>query len=532
MTKKEAQLFTSLMFYVFTIVLTSFVFVFPVMVYLKYSAFAISLTLFVIGLAFPSILMVILHKCFWLVSSIINRLFQKYSLPLIGHEQSHKTICTLETKIFTPLRNLSLIIVICHMSSNLASGSSLIYISTFFEIFLQLVCWGTVAIMAINGLIIYSICLFEITMQFLLGYKKPKRLQKVSLKAVCANLKTNLTEENRPHIPRRLSPQETLSSENIFSLKTFVVEAKVKITRRFHIMKSSITKTLRYFPTFIILFICLISLCTTADATTCGISEKIETVEANIIQEEIPQINHTGWFYEQLNEMERVIYNGFAINRDQLMDGKEVSISFDVTILRTKENEDIFRSLIMTAKRAYLADHPAEKIWMDNCKLFLSSRNGFLQIIVRPQSKFDPREATESFEKIANKFVDTLTGTDREKLQAIHNWLVSNVQYDLTADNNGNAYGAIVEGRSVCSGFASSFKYLADKAGLNVVYVQGYYHYTSTDTYGYHAWNMAEVDGEWILIDVTFDQSLQNFNLSSWQNSEVHFPDSLFTYPS
>ena len=294
-------------------------------------------------------------------------------------------------------------------------------------------------------------------------------------------------------------------------------------------MKSSIVKTLRYFPAIVIILICLTNICITANATTYGISEKIEAVEDNTIQEEVQQSIYTGWFYEQLSEIEKVIYNGFATNRGQLIDGAEVSISFADSSLHTGENNVILQNLIMTAKRAYLADHPAEKIWMDNCKLFLSSRNGFLQIIVRPQGKFDTREAIESFEQIVDEFVDTLTGTDREKLQSIHNWLVSNVQYDLHTDNNQNAYGAIVEGRSICSGFAYSFKYLADKAGLNVVYVQGYYYYRSTGTYCYHAWNMAEVDGEWILIDVTFDCSLQNFNLSSWQNSEVYFPDFFYS---
>ena len=84
----------------------------------------------------------------------------------------------------------------------------------------------------------------------------------------------------------------------------------------------------------------------------------------------------------------------------------------------------------------------------------------------------------------------------------------------------------------MCSGFAYSFKYLSDKAGLNVVYVQGYYYASTNDTYTYHAWNMAEVDGEWLLVDVTFDASLGISSLFSWQNAGVHLPDSRFIYPN
>lgn len=294
-------------------------------------------------------------------------------------------------------------------------------------------------------------------------------------------------------------------------------------------MKDSIVKTLRYLPITFVALICLTSVCSAAESNTYDIVKDVEIIAPH---EEAQSTHPTGWFYEQLSEMEKIIYNGFANNREQLMDGKEVSVSFAESSLRTKENNDIFKTLIMTAKRAYLADHPAEKIWMDNCKLFLCSRNGYLQMLVQPQGEFDTRKASETFEQVADEFIQTLSGTDREKMEAIHNWLVCNVEYDLTADNNGNAYGAIVEGRSVCSGFAYSFKYLADKAGLNVVYVQGYFYNYSTNTYGYHAWNMAEVDGEWILVDVTFDSSLQNFTLSSWQNVGGHHPDPLFTYPS
>lgn len=527
MTKKDAQLFSSLMFYTFTLVLVSFVFVFPIMAYFKCSSFTILMTLLFIGFALPSVMMVMLQKCYWLISSRVSAIFHKYSLPLIRQEESHKIIYNLQMKIFNPLRTTLLVIIICYLTLKLVSGSSFRLFSTFFEILLQLACWSIAMLMTIDGIFVYSIYLFDIAIQ-LSGYKKPKRLQKVNLKTIYINLKSILTEKST-YIPKRLSTEEPSLSEKTFSLKSFVIETNIKFNRRLHFMKNSIIKMIRYFPITFIALICLISICSAAEAPMYDMAEGLENI---VSHKEVQVTSHTGWFYEQLSEMEKVIYDGLADNREQLMDGKEVSISFADSNLRTKENEDIFKSLIITAKRAYLADHPAEKIWMDNCKLFLRSRNGFLQMIVRPQGEFDTREASETFEQIADAFIQTLSGTDREKLEAIHNWLISNVQYDLTADNNGNAYGAIVEGRSVCSGFAYSFKYLADKAGLNVVYVQGYYYNSSTDTYGYHAWNMAEIDGEWLLIDVTFDNSLKNFSLFSWQDSGAHHPDPLFTYPS
>lgn len=254
--------------------------------------------------------------------------------------------------------------------------------------------------------------------------------------------------------------------------------------------------------------------------------EELENQEEN---EEVLPVS-AKWYYQQLGELEKVVYDGFEENREDLIDGETVYVTLQD--YDSQSFTDEFKRLIITAQRAYLADNPADKIWMDNCKLFLCVRNGSTELKVKPEGEFDTRGATEEFEEKANEFLETLSGTDYQKLIAIHDWLMSNVKYDLEGENRGNAYGAIVEGRSVCSGFAYSFKYLADKAGLNVIYVQGYYHNANTDTYGYHAWNMAEINGEWYLIDVTFDTSLQSTRLFRWHNQGDHYPDSCFTYPT
>lgn len=296
-------------------------------------------------------------------------------------------------------------------------------------------------------------------------------------------------------------------------------------------MKSTVINFVRFLTIFIIALMCLTTTCSASENTdsTSSVQQNVAITEASDtedVQNSQSPMN-VKWFYNQLSDMEKVIYDGFANKRESLLDGKEVYIPFASSSFKSSMTTNEFKDLIITAQRAYLADNPVEKIWMDNCKLYLCCKDNLMQIRIKPQGKFDTREATETFEQIATEFVETLSGTDLEKLQAIHNWLTHNVKYDLTAENNGNAYGAIVEGRSVCSGFAYSFKYLADKAGLNVVYVQGY-----VSTSYYHAWNMAEIDGEWILIDVTFDRSLRNSSLFYWQDSRCHHPDSLFTYPS
>lgn len=288
-------------------------------------------------------------------------------------------------------------------------------------------------------------------------------------------------------------------------------------------MKNTIMTTLHRITVFSIVSICLTFACSSAMAA--------DTINPTITETDSISVNP--WqFYDQLSNIEKLIYEGFESNKAILLSGKSVDFSVPNYSDELKLNIDNCKTSVVTAMRAYLADNPAEKIWLDYCKLSIRLSDNQLIVIVTPQGGIDARNATETFEQLATEFVETLSGTDLEKLQAIHDWLSNNVEYDITANNNGNVYGAIVEGRSVCSGFAYSFKYLSDKAGLNVVYVQGYYYASTSDTYTYHAWNMAEVDGEWLLVDVTFDASLGISSLFSWQNAGVHLPDSRFTYPN
>ena len=507
MSKENARSFTSLVFYAFTLMLIFFIVAFPFIAHLR------PMILLATGFTLLSFMTILLQKCYWLVSSRIESLFQKYSLPLIGQEKSIKIICNLQ--LFNPLRNISLFIIIYYVLLQLLPSSSFRFINAFFETSFLFIIWTVGIFMAIDGILMYSICLFEIMVQ-LLGYKLPKRLQKCNIKTICASLESIFIEKPE-YIPKRLSIVEPSISENTFSLKTFVIETNIKSIRRINIMKSTLSNTIRQLSLIALVIVCLTTTCLSANVS-------IEKNKTNV--------DSSDWFYNQLNEMEKTIYNGFANSKEKLLNNQESLFPFAYGDLRTSSNINYFKSSTQTAQRAYLADNPAEKIWMDNCKLSLSSQGGLVQVRIKPKGILDIQSATETFEQITTEFVSTLSGTDYEKLQAIHDFLVRHVQYDVTTSNNGNAYGALVERRSVCSGLSYSFKYLADKAGLDVVYVQGYYYQSRSNTYDYHAWNMAEVNGKWILIDVTFDRSLQNFNLSSWQNSEAHFPDSLFTYPS
>jgi len=85
--------------------------------------------------------------------------------------------------------------------------------------------------------------------------------------------------------------------------------------------------------------------------------------------------------------------------------------------------------------------------------------------------------------------------TDFDKLKYLHDTLITNIEYNMTATHRFSIYGAIVEHRAVCEGYGESFKLLARKLGIDVICVP------STE----HLWNFAKIEDSWYLVDVTFD---------------------------
>ena len=70
-----------------------------------------------------------------------------------------------------------------------------------------------------------------------------------------------------------------------------------------------------------------------------------------------------------------------------------------------------------------------------------------------------------------------------------------------------NAYGALIDGKCVCAGYAAAFKLLAQEAGLEAIVVTGY-----LDGNLSHAWNKVKIDDEWQIVDVTNNDDEYFFN--------------------
>lgn len=118
------------------------------------------------------------------------------------------------------------------------------------------------------------------------------------------------------------------------------------------------------------------------------------------------------------------------------------------------------------------------------------------------EAKFrETMEQTEAVDQAVDKTLAEIIKpgmTDHEKIKAIHDWIVTNVEYDQSLSYY-TAYDAISLGKAVCQGYSLLGYKMLQKAGIEVLIAEG-----SVNT-GEHAWNMVKLGGSWYHLDMTWD---------------------------
>ncbi len=120
---------------------------------------------------------------------------------------------------------------------------------------------------------------------------------------------------------------------------------------------------------------------------------------------------------------------------------------------------------------------------------------------------------SNNYKVLAHELCDGLAG-DRQKVNAIYNWITHNIKYDVKKLQKVNRKPDEVEivlkkRKAVCDGYSKLFTALCEEAGVKAVTIDGYakdWMFDNGDQFYIprHAWNAAYVEGKWHLVEPTW----------------------------
>ena len=107
--------------------------------------------------------------------------------------------------------------------------------------------------------------------------------------------------------------------------------------------------------------------------------------------------------------------------------------------------------------------------------------------------------------KILSKLSNDMT--EAQKFRVLHDAFLNNIRYSQNGFGVNNIIGGFVNYAALCEGYARSLAYLCQRAGLEVIYIEGYATYSGTGSDGSdafdHAWIKVKIDGQWYNVDPT-----------------------------
>lgn len=222
-------------------------------------------------------------------------------------------------------------------------------------------------------------------------------------------------------------------------------------------------------------------------------------------------------YYQMLSENQQSVYRQIYANAQNLTE-------------KFAPEKTVSASDVKTAFEAVIGDHP-EMFWLETGYSSKYLANGqCVEIDLKYNSTADDLEsAKQRFDAAAQNLITGAASLDSnyEKEKYVHDALASAVTYDLTADMNQSAYSALVNGKSVCAGYARAYQYLLQQLGIPCYYCTGY-------SGGDHAWNIVKLEDGYYNVDVTWDDAAairyDYFNKTDADFASTHVRQNLSVY--
>ena len=221
--------------------------------------------------------------------------------------------------------------------------------------------------------------------------------------------------------------------------------------------------------------------------------------------DEYAVFGHNDGVYEYhrglLSNDEKILYDEIVESYLQFKD----DLSTRVDHLTTEQLNKTFKYVIL--------DHP-EIFWINNyasANFYNSVRTDKIIKLNYYYNKKEAIKAKESIEKTSNDIIAQAKkyDLDEDKIKYVHDKLIelgTYTDYDKKSEGDFQSFISLFrDGKTVCSGFAYSFKYIMVNIGIPSIIIADINEDSDEES---HIWNMVVLDGKVYNLDITYDNEI------------------------
>ena len=194
------------------------------------------------------------------------------------------------------------------------------------------------------------------------------------------------------------------------------------------------------------------------------------------------------------NDIKKSIYNG-------LNEGKDVITLYCNYDECLNDFHSVYKDkLLMASINNYVS--PYNRYSSTKYKIKISNGNVKIELLItKKYTEEQMKEIDDKIDYYLNK-LDLNKMSTGNKIKWAHDFIVNRNKYDVDAKkgigNSYNAYGAIVENKAVCQGYAEAMAILLDRFDIPNIMVSN----------NVHVWNLVNVNGKWLHLDATWDDPI------------------------
>ena len=211
------------------------------------------------------------------------------------------------------------------------------------------------------------------------------------------------------------------------------------------------------------------------------------------------------WYFGFLDEEEKMDYAVIEQSCE----------SFEAEVVLPKAlDHDALTSVV----RSLAYDYPQYR-WLNDAYTYTTSFNDKIIAVEFDLDEEDQKEA-KTIRTIADDILAGMpAGSEYEKYLYLYDSIVDTTVYDADKiDESQHIASVLVDRVSVCAGYAKTYSYLCDLAGLECVYVTGMGQSSQDEAPQEHAWNLIKLDEQYYWVDITWGDPIEPENDSDMKN--------------